>query len=107
MFLQHEAFLNSFEIDPNLLIDEDDDEHNDGHSVADAVPCDGVPVQREPTGREEAAHRDDAKDVEDRAAHDGADANVALGHECPHNVGKEFRGAGAWNLINCCNLITC
>ena len=49
-----------------------------------------VPSIQNVPAREESADGDDAEDVEDGGADDGADAEVALRHERPHYVGEEL-----------------
>ena len=75
----------------DLLVDEDEDQDDDGQSVGQTVAGDRVPVDGDLVSGEESTDGDDAEDVEDGAADDGADAEVALRHEGSHDVGEEFR----------------
>lgn len=74
----------------DLLVDQHEDEDDDGQAVGEAVPGDRVPIDGDLVSGEEAADGDDAEDVEDGAAHDRADAEVALCHEGTHDVREEF-----------------
>ena len=74
-----------------LFIDEYENENDDGEPVCQAIPGDGVPVDGNLVAGEESTDGDDAEDVEDGAAHDCADTEVALRHERAHDVRKELR----------------
>ena len=80
----------------DLLVNQDEDQDDDGQAVGEAISGDRVPVDGDFVSGEESADGDDAEDVEDGAADDGADAEVALRHEGSHDVGEEFGRARAW-----------
>ncbi len=78
-----------------LLVLQHHEENDDSNAVDDAVPGDGVPVERDPPPGKKAADGDDAKDVEYSRSDDGADAQVALGHEGADHVREELGRARA------------
>ncbi len=84
-----------FLFEPCLLVLQHNEEYDDCDAVDDAVPGDGVPVERDPPPGEEAADGDDSKDVEYSRSDDGADAKVALGHEGADHVREELGRARA------------
>ena len=83
----------------HLLVHDDDHECDDGEPVDEAVPGDGVPVQRDPLAGEQTADGDHAEDVEYGAADDRPDAEVVLRNERAHHVGEELGRARAYSKI--------
>ena len=69
---------------------QDQDHRGDGHAVEQAVAREGLPVELEHKGGEERGATDDAAQVEDGRADDGADAHVVLDGEDAHERGEEL-----------------
>ena len=80
----------------HLLINENSKECDDCETVDEAISRDGIPVQLGFPPGKDATDGDDPKDVEHGRADNGADPEIALGHESPHHIGEEFRGACSW-----------
>lgn len=79
----------------NLFVHQNDKKNDDGQPVKKAIPRDRIPIQRNALPTKKTADRNDTKNVENGAAHDGADAQVALGDEGAHDVGEQLGGGGA------------
>ena len=85
---------NAFKIG-DVVIQEEDDEHDQAYDVKGHVPKEGPPGEVEDLPGEDGTHPDDKQDVEDGRAHDGADAHVAVGDEDPDDRGEELGGGAS------------
>lgn len=75
------------------FIDEHKNQDHDRKSVGQTISGDRIPIDRNAVSGEEATDGNDAENVEHCTSYDGADAQVALGDKCAHDVGKKFRRA--------------
>jgi hypothetical protein len=79
---------------PHLAVVDEGDEHRDGERVEAAVAREGVGRDVEHLACEDGGHAHDDHDVEDRAAHDRAQALVAW-------LGSEERGDDGDGELGC------
>ena len=74
------------------IIQKENDEHDQIDDVERHVPEQRPPGEMEHLSGEDGTHANHKQDVEDRWAHDGADANVAMWDKDTNQGGEEFRG---------------